>query len=306
MPKTKREKYPDAVYHVMSRSISERDLFQDDSDKDYYLKLLKRYKDQFHCYIYAYILMDNHVHLYIDPNGSDISKFMLCLNSAYVRYFNDLHGRHGHLFQGRFGSKTVDDNQYALSLMAYIHNNASDLPGYAGREETYIYSSYGVYSGHRNDDGGITDPGYILNIFNSSDTVAAKRKCTEFVCTMRGCGLMKEVDENILRAYVENEYRDDRKLIVRDAKPGDMIKKITGILGERTAENLRAKHIRETSETRAFVTYVLRVLCGFSYRMICEYMGNMSLSGISRLFREGFRLVGNNQLYRNAFNALMT
>lgn len=304
MPRKAREKAVDAMYHVMSRSISERDLFQCDDDRDYYMYLLKRCKEENHCSIYAYCLMDNHVHLFINPNGFDISSFMHGLNSAYVSYFNTRYGRHGHLFQGRFASRIVKDDTYALTLMAYIHNNAADLPGHAGREETYRYSSYGIYTGHRKDDRGIADTGFLLKIF-SRDIDTARRKCREFTGSMRGTGIMAEVDENIVRAYTENEYRDERKPLLRDEKPGGMIGKIAGILGEGAAGNLRAKHIRETSGMRAFVTYILRVLCGYTYRMICEYIGNMSVSGISRLFREGFRLVSSNPMYRNAFNALL-
>jgi putative transposase len=304
MPRRAREKFADAIYHIMSRSISERDLFQCDEDREHYLHLLKRYKDQNHCSIYTYCLMDNHVHIFINPNGYDISKFMHGLNSAYVSYFNRRYGRNGHLFQGRFASRIVKDDAYALTLMAYIHNNASDIPGYAGREETYPYSSFGVYTGHRKDDGGIADTGYFLEIF-SSDIAKARLNCREFTGSRRGTGMMAEVDENIIRAYTECEYRDERKFLLRDGKPGGMLRRIADILGEGVTVSLRAKHIRESSGTRAFVTYVLRVLCGYTYRMICEYIGNMSASGISRLVGKGFSLTGSNPMYRNAFNALI-
>jgi REP element-mobilizing transposase RayT len=304
MPRMKRKKYDGAVYHVMSRSISERNLFGCNEDKDYYLNLLKRYKDQYHCNIYAYILMDNHVHLFINPNGFDISKFMHSLNSAYVWYFNKRYPRHGPLFQGRFASRIVDNDTYALTLMAYIHNNAADLPGYAGSEETYRYSSYGIYTGDLEDDRHIVNTRFLLKIFSrNKDT--ARRKCHEFTRSMKGTGIMKEVDGSIIRAYTENEYRDEKKILLRDGKPDDIIRKIAGIPGTGTVENLRAKRIREASGTRAFVTYVLKVLCGYTYKMICEYIGNMSVSGISRLFREGFRLTNSNAMYRSAFNALI-
>jgi Transposase and inactivated derivatives len=304
MPRKARIKAEDAIYHIMSRSISEVDLFQCNEDKDYYLRLLKRYKEKYHCSIYAFCLMDNHVHMFLNPNGYDISRFMHCLNSAYVTYFNKHHKRHGHLFQGRFASRIVNDDIYALALKAYIHNNAADLPGYSGREETYRYSSYGVYTGYRKDIYGIVDTGFLLELFNK-DIGKARLKCIEFTSSMRGSDIMADVEENIVREYLDNEYRDDRKILVRSEKPGSLIERIAGILGKRVAEDLRAKYIRETSGSRAFVTYVLRVLCGYTYRMICEYIGNMSVSGISRLFKEGFNLVSSIPTYRNAFKLLV-
>lgn len=247
--------------------------------------------------------MDNHVHFFINTKGYDISKFMRALNTAYVSYFNKRHQRHGPLYQGRFGSVIVDKNMYYLTLMAYIHNNASDLPGYKGIEETYSYSSYGFYTGYRKDELGIVDTSFLLGMF-SDDKIEARKKCIAYTNSMKGNAALAEVDDKIVRAYTENEYRDDKKHILRDEKPGSMVKRISSVLGVKTIERLTAKHIRETSRTRAFVTYVLRVLCGYNYRMICEYFGNMSHSGIARLFREGFRLIGDDPIYRNAFFAL--
>jgi putative transposase len=100
---------------------------------------------------------------------------------------------------------------------------------------------------------------------------------------MRETGIMKEVDENIMRAYTENEYKSEKRHVVRHGVPEELIRKIGEILGERLPEGLRTKHSRETSKIRAFTTYVMRTLCGFMYKKICEYIGNMSMSGISRL-----------------------
>lgn len=305
MSRPARKKSMDSMYHVMSRSISEKDLFLCNEDKDYYLSLLKRYKEKHHCHIYSYCLMDNHVHIFINPNGFDISRFMLCLNTAYVTYFNKRYDRHGHLFQGRFASRIVEDATYALILMAYIHNNAEDMPGYAGREESYQYSSYGIYTGHMKDVMGIVDTGFLLKIFNSEDKGIASQKCYKFTKSMQGTDIMEEVDVNIVRAYTENEYRDEKMLLTRNANPEELIRKMGDILGIRITERLKAKHIRETSRIRAFATYVMRILCGYTYKMICEYIGNMSISGVSRLINEGFRLTNNHLQFRNTFNILI-
>jgi REP element-mobilizing transposase RayT len=84
MPRKAREKYPGAIFHIMCRSISELMLFRDNEDKNYYLRLLKRYKEKYKCSIYAYCIMNNHLHLHLDPKGFDVSKFMHSTNTAYV------------------------------------------------------------------------------------------------------------------------------------------------------------------------------------------------------------------------------
>ncbi|HHW48339.1 MAG TPA: transposase [Clostridiaceae bacterium] len=304
MPRVARKKSEEAIYHVMSRSISEVDLFLCDEDKDHYLALLKRYKEKFYCKVYGYILMSNHVHIFINPCGADISSFMLCLNTAYVAYFNKKYDRHGHLFQGRFASTIVDNDTYALKLSAYIHNNAKDLPGYTDKEESYRYSSYGVYTGYRKDVDEIVDTEFILGLL-SQDKRRAQQKYRAFVESMKGVSIIEEVGENIAEAYTSNEYRGEKSYVVRSRAPGEIVQMIERMLGEKIIEKLRAKYRRETSQIRAFVTYILRVLCGYTYKMICKYIGNMSMSGISRLTNEGFRLLKEQIIYQNVFNSLI-
>ncbi|HHW30990.1 MAG TPA: transposase [Clostridiaceae bacterium] len=304
MPRTARKKSEDAVYHVMSRSISEINLFLCDEDKDYYLSLLKKYKEKFHCKIYSYILMDNHVHIYIDPCGADISSFMLSLNTAYVCYFNRKYKRHGHLFQGRFASTIVDNDTYSLTLSAYIHNNAKDIPGYKGKEEFYKYSSYGIFTGYMKDTYEIVDTEYILMMFDS-DKKRAQEKYLKFVQSMKDTGIQKEVDKNIMAAYTENVYKSGKCYIIRDKTPDELLQRIGEILGEKLPWRLRAKHCRESKDFRAFSTYVIRVLCGYTYQGLCEYIGNMTVSGISRLSNEGFKLLKEQKRFQRAFNLLI-
>ncbi|HHV97082.1 MAG TPA: transposase [Clostridiaceae bacterium] len=307
MPRTARKKSSECMYHIMSRSISEVDLFKCDEDKEYYLRLLKRYKEMYHCKIYAYVLMNNHVHIFIDPCGYDISSFMRCLSSAYVAYFNKKYKRHGHLFQGRFASSIVNNDTYCLTLSAYIHNNPKDLPGYACREEEYKYSSYGIYTGFREDTEGIIDVDFILGYFGG-DNETARVKYKMFTESMKENGVIKEVDENIMKSYIENEYISGKSYIVRDREPEKVMSKISELMEEEVSElelSLRRKHSRKTSKIRAFATYVLRVLCGYTYKDICKYIGNITISGITSLTNKGFLLIKENMIFRNLFNSLI-
>ncbi|HOJ12349.1 MAG TPA: transposase [Clostridiales bacterium] len=304
MARKERKKSPEYTYHVMTRSITEIDLFRCDEDKDYYLNLLKRYKEKYHCSIYSYILMNNHTHVYINPCGADISTFMLCLNTAYVSYYNKRYKRRGHLFQDRFASTVVDNNTYSFKLTAYINNNAKDLPGYRGKEELYPYSSYGIYTGFREDYYELVDTEFLLKQF-SIDKNIARERYRAFTESMKDTDAAKEVDENIMRAYTENVYRSEKSYIVRTEEPDKILVKIGQILGENLTEGLRLKHSRENSKNRAFVTYILRTLCGYTYKQLCKYIGNMSMSGVSRLSNEGFRIFKEQVIYRNAFSALI-
>ena len=303
MPRTARKKSSESIYHIMNRSISEIDLFQCNDDKDYYLNLLKKYKDKFNCSIYAYCLMDNHVHLYINPKGFDISKFMHCLNSAYVSYFNRKYERHGHLFQGRFASKIVTTDSYSLSLSAYIHNNPKDIKTYKGREEYYSYSSYGIYIGKMIDKYNLIDREFILNLF-SNDIKEASKKYYEFTKIMIDTGVSEEIDEDIINEYTKNEYRDEKYFIERDVNPDDVVKMVCELEEETTTFSIRSKYSRNKSRVRALVAYGMRLFCGYTFKKIGEYIGDMSLSGVVRLSNQGYNLYINNSKYQKAFKTL--
>ena len=58
----------------------------------------------------------------VEPN---LSKSMQWLGSRTAQTFNERHGRSGHLYQGRFGSRLVEDDGYFLQLARYVALNPS-------------------------------------------------------------------------------------------------------------------------------------------------------------------------------------
>jgi len=77
------------------------------------------------------------------------------LETAYTVYFNRRHKRCGHLFQGRFGSVLVEEDQYMLKLSRYVHLNPVftkparrlSLKERVGILRAYPWSSYRGYIG---------------------------------------------------------------------------------------------------------------------------------------------------------------
>lgn len=301
MPRCARIKGPENMYHIMCRSISEILLFQDEEDKDYYLNLLVRYKEKYRCSIYGYCLMDTHLHLHFDPKGVDISQIMHSLNTAYVRYYNKKYDRHGHVFQERFASKVIESEAHSLAVSAYIHNNPSDIQEYYGKEETYKYSSYGIFLGIRKDYKKIIDKSHILSLFGEKEEVFIKRYA-EFVTHHREIGCLKKSIEEI-KLERKNEYRSERKTIIRSHIPAKIIAYISNkIVGER---NILQSKKRVQKEFRSFCAYVLRVLCGLKFREICGHLYNIGLSGCSVMCDRGYELSISNKRYKKIFNELM-
>ena len=174
MPRTARLKYNDCTYHIMIKSVGDMLLFKENSDKDKLLQLINRYQNKFGFSVYAYCLMDNHGHILVNSNGSDISKIMHGINQSYAQYFNRKYKRTGHVFGDRFKSKIVKDDRYLLTLSAYIHNNAKDLKKWSKKPQNYPYSSLGVYLGVLKDEFQILDIKFILEIFNKTLSISSR------------------------------------------------------------------------------------------------------------------------------------
>ena len=66
------------------------------------------------------------------------------LQGQYARYLNWKYDRVGYLFQGRYKSRLVGVDRYALALTRYIHRNPLEVDNIV-RAEDYQWSSYRSY-----------------------------------------------------------------------------------------------------------------------------------------------------------------
>jgi REP element-mobilizing transposase RayT len=166
MPRTARIKGEFSTYHVIIRGNERKNIFLSDDDKTRFIDTLKRMKDKYNYKLEAYCLMDNHVHLLINDNGNDISKILKSISISYVYYFNYAYKRIGHLFQDRFKSELVDNNNYLMIVSAYIHNNPvkADI---VNSPEMYKWSSYNYYIGAKNDKDDFVETDRILSQFSN-------------------------------------------------------------------------------------------------------------------------------------------
>jgi putative transposase len=88
-----------------------------------YLEFLQEQADRYSLEILAYCLMGNHVHLVAIPHEEDsLAMAIGRTHFHYTRYFNHLHKRSGHLWQGRFHSCALDGRHLQLALK-YVELN---------------------------------------------------------------------------------------------------------------------------------------------------------------------------------------
>ncbi|RWZ51331.1 transposase [Halobacillus fulvus] len=123
MVRRPRRKSISGVYHIILRGNNQQTIFEDGRDKRHFIDILKRYRKQNKYRLYAYCLMDNHIHFLMEERGDTISAALKRINVSYVRWYNAKYDRCGHLYQDRFKSVVVENVNSFLIVLRYIHQN---------------------------------------------------------------------------------------------------------------------------------------------------------------------------------------
>lgn len=134
---------PHQYYHIYNRSNNSEIVFK--AREDYYL-FLEKYKAYLETLLdtIAYCLMPTHFHFLIYIKSEDIEKVRKnvgILLSSYTTKTNLVYRRHGSLFQRHTKAKLVDDEDYLVTLLTYIHQNPVRA-GLVKSIEDWEFSSY--------------------------------------------------------------------------------------------------------------------------------------------------------------------
>jgi REP-associated tyrosine transposase len=123
MPRIARIVVPGHPYHVTQRGNYRQAIFRNDEDRSQYLSWVNEYSRKFHLSVWAYCLMDNHVHFIVQPREEkSLAKVFSVAHMRYAQYFNNERKASGHLWQGRFYSCLLDE-PYLMAAMRYVERN---------------------------------------------------------------------------------------------------------------------------------------------------------------------------------------
>jgi REP element-mobilizing transposase RayT len=134
------------TYHVTARGNNGCAIFLDDGDRRRLLSILGVVVALMGWQCHAYCLMDTHYHLVITTPEPNLARGMQRFNGIYAASFNRRHVRTGHLFQGRYYSVLVEEEQHALELCRYLALNPKRA-GMCARAEDWPWSSFGPMLG---------------------------------------------------------------------------------------------------------------------------------------------------------------
>ena len=87
------------------------------------------------------------------------ARILQSLLTGYVRRFNKIHHRRGHLFEGRYKTIVCDRDSYLLELVRYIHLNPVRAK-IVKRPGEWQWSGHGEYLG--NEKRGLIDSGPVM------------------------------------------------------------------------------------------------------------------------------------------------
>lgn len=271
MPRVQRVRGEFSTYHIVQRGNEKKNIFRNDEDKNRFLATIAKAREKYNFFVYAYCLMDNHIHLLINDNGNDISKLMKSVNVSYVSYFNRVYQRCGHLFQDRFKSEMVKDDRYLLEVSRYIHNNPVKAK-IVEKPEDFRWSSYNIYSGKADDEFGILETNMILDYF-TGDKRKIISEYEKFVAKSELVGVsMLDIEEQLLEmGHQCHDYIDG----ISSAKL-----RIGYILAQ---EKMTMAELLENKRQRNEIIQTFRNKSSLSLKELGELFGGISVSQIRRI-----------------------
>ena len=162
---------PEYSYHIYNHANGNDILFKEETNYLYFISKYEKYMSSV-INTYAYCLMPNHFHILVTLKAEGeifstidkshviekynslttatekenylslfVSKQFSNLFSSYTQAFNKKYKRMGSLFMKNFKRKLVNDDNYFVDLIKYIHINPVK-DGFVKKPEDWKYSSY--------------------------------------------------------------------------------------------------------------------------------------------------------------------
>jgi len=325
MPRQARLDVFGALHHIMIRGINKSDIFKDDQDKTLFVERLGQNVIDGKCSVYAWVLMDNHVHLLFKSGQQGISAVMRKFLTWYAQYFDRRHGRTGHLFENRYKSILCEEDNYLLALVRYIHLNPirAEIVTTLKELDHYPWSGHSALMGNAKHDW--MDTGYLLSQFGARKKAArnayhrfvgegmAMGKIPEFtggglirsrggwsqVVSARRSGQREESDERILGSgdFVNAILKEAEEKTRRQLKLQRTDKTLSKIIEEECKKGrTSANELKGGSRRRKVSTVRARIAkrgveeSGLSMAEIARHVGVTTSSiakAIARLEKEG-------------------
>lgn len=198
MPRKKRIEIPGS-YHIINSGIVGNLVYEDDEDREYFLNNMCRVFNNYNIALHSYTLLENSYHLLITTHDENLSQAMREVNSQYSFYFNKKYQRYGHLWQDRFKSYYILDDEHFINVFKYIEKQ-SLMNQLVKSVNEYEWQSYNALVGE-NEAVECLKGSRILKMFGKSE-------------------IIELVESSLRDNFLEDVFRDYPKGdLTKDTKP---------------------------------------------------------------------------------------
>ena len=114
------------VYHVLNRANGRLRLFKKPEDYLAFERVLLLAHQRTPIRVLSWCLMPNHWHMVLWPReDGELSAFLRWLTLTHAQRWKHAHAAvgHGHLYQGRFKSFPIEEDEHLLSVLRYVERN---------------------------------------------------------------------------------------------------------------------------------------------------------------------------------------
>jgi putative transposase len=109
------------VAHVLSRGNNRAKVFHSPSDYDRFVHLLDKATKRHDVDHYAFCIMPNHFHLVVRVDETEqLSQMMQWWLTTHVKRHHPRHASSGHVWQGRFKSFPIQEDEHLLTVLRYV------------------------------------------------------------------------------------------------------------------------------------------------------------------------------------------
>ena len=299
MARALRIQYPGAYYHVTCRGNGKQNIFCGDDDRRKFIALLVDSTRIYEVRLHAYCLMNNHFHLLIQTMKSNCGDFMRRFNVCYTGWFNNRHGRSGHLYQGRYKAFLIDADSYLLEVSRYLHLNVVRTSHFrtAGfgrrwlRVSSFPWSSLrGFIDNKKKRDFVYYDQ--ILSITGGRKYyrqfiidglkrgVADPFKDVKYGLLLGSESFVKTIRAECIEEGSRQEQPSYRELVVETLKPEVVLQAVVEFFDIKESNILS---YYGDSEVRGMASELLYRYCDVTQSEIGRILGDLSYSGVSKL-----------------------
>ena len=126
MPRQKRVDAAGSIYHALNRGNRRQTIFHKDEDYEAFLRVLEEGLAKYPVELYSYVLMPNHWHLVLRPSeDGGMGRLLRWVTATHTQRYHahyDTSGE-GHLYQSRFKSFPIEDDEHFLTVCRYVERN---------------------------------------------------------------------------------------------------------------------------------------------------------------------------------------